>query len=377
MQEHRAGEVMDEGASVRATVIRPRELGDSELARWRDFQSAELELQNPFLSAGFARAVDTVFDRARVAVFEDAGTIVGFLPFELRSRGMGAAIGRKLNNRQGFIHEPGLDWSWDLLLHATNLDVLELNDLIGPQADGRRSLELVAAPLIDTRAGWDAYLAAAKKSKNIKTILYKERKLRREFEDVRFESGPAKDCGQLRRLVAWKSQQYRRSGWPDLFARRGVRDLLEVLAGDPEDGLQAVGSSLHLDGQLVATDLSLTSDTVFAGWFAAHDPEYARCSPGAIRTLRTVEAAFDHGVTWLDLSRGDESYKDTLKTGDTEVATGFLARPSARSFVYQAGHVPVAAVRSYVLTHPEVRSFVRESLKKVGDAREKLASRGT
>ena len=177
--------------------------------------------------------------------------------------------------------------------------------------------------------------------------------------------------------MAWKSQQYRRSGWPDLFARRGVRDLLDVLAEDPEDGLHAVASSLHIDGVLIATDLSLTSDTVFAGWFAAHDPEWARFSPGAIRTLRTVEAAFDRDVTWLDLSRGDESYKDTLKTGDCQVATGFLARPSARALVYQAGHVPAAAIRSYVLTHPELRSFVRESLKKFGEAREKIARRGT
>lgn len=368
---------MDEGASVRASVIRPRELGDAELVRWRDFQAAEPELQNPFLSAGFARAVDAVFDRARVAVFEDAGTIVGFLPFELRSRGVGTAIGRKLNNRQAFVHAEGLSWSWPALLAATHLDVLELSDLVGGQTDGRRSLELVAAPIIDSSEGWDAYLASIKKSKNVKTILYKERKLRREFPDVTFVSGPAKDCGQLRQLAAWKSQQYRRSGWPDLFARRGVRDLLDVLATDPEPGLRAVGSSLFVEGQLVATDLSLTSDSVFDGWFAAHDPEWARFSPGAIRTLRTVEAAFDRGVSCVDLSRGDESYKDSLKTGDGEVATGFVARRSARSALYQAGHVPAAHIRSYVLTHPEVRSFVRESLRRVGDAREKLARRGT
>ncbi len=318
-----------------------------------------------------------MFSRARVAVFEDAGSVVGFLPFELRSRGVATAIGRKLNNRQGFVPAPGLRWSWPELLDATNLDVLELSDLVGHQVDARGSLEGAAAPVIDTDAGWDAYLARAKKSKTIKTILYKERKLRREFADVLFESGPAKDRGHLRQLVGWKSQQYRRSGWPDLFARRGVRDVLDVLADDPEDGLRAVGSSLFIDGRLVATDLSLTSDTVFAGWFAAHDPDYARFSPGAIRTLRTVETAFDRGVARVDLSRGDESYKDSLKNGDAEVATGFLARGSLRSARYEAVHVPAARVRAYVLAHPEVRSFVRESLRRVGEAREQLARRGT
>jgi CelD/BcsL family acetyltransferase involved in cellulose biosynthesis len=362
---------------VKASVIRPRELGERELTRWRELQAVDLELQSPFLSAGFARAVDAVSDRARVAVFQDAGALVGFLPFELRTRGIGTAIGRKVNNRQAFVHEPGLEWSWSQLLDATNLDVLELSDLVGEQADARRSLEPVGAPIIDATPGWDVWLKQVKQSKNIKTILYKERKLKREVPDVRFVSGPAKDSDAVRRLVAWKSQQYRRSGWPDLFARRGVRELLDVLASDPEDGLRAVGSSLHIDGRLVATDLSLTSDTVFAGWFAAYDPELARASVGAIRTLRTIEAAFDRGVDRIDLSRGDESYKDTLKTGDGQVATGFVARRSARSAVYQAGHVPLAAVRSYVLSHPEARSFVRESLKKFGDARETVRRRGT
>src|SRR6185436_5272604 len=138
------GEVMDDETSMKASIIRPRDLGTAELVLWREFQSAGAELQNPFLSSGFARAVDTVFERARVAVFETGGAVVGFLPFEVRSRGVATAIGRKVNNRQGFIHQPGLRWSWPELLDATNLDVLELSDLVGGQADGRRSLELVA-----------------------------------------------------------------------------------------------------------------------------------------------------------------------------------------------------------------------------------------
>jgi CelD/BcsL family acetyltransferase involved in cellulose biosynthesis len=136
-----------------------------------------------------------------------------------------------------------------------------------------------------------------------------------------------------------------------------------------------VASSLKIDGRLVATDLSLTSETVFAGWFGAHDPEYSRFSPGSIRTLRTVEAAFDIGVETIDLARGDEGYKDTLKTGDTSVATGYVARPSGRALAYQAARVPVDTVRTFVLTHPQVRSTVRDSLAKVGAARESMTKR--
>jgi CelD/BcsL family acetyltransferase involved in cellulose biosynthesis len=357
-------------------VVRPVDLGEPELCRWRTFQSTRLDLQNPFLSPAFARAVDSVGDRARVAVFEDGGAIVGFLAFELRGRRTAGPIGRKLGNRQAFVADPGLQWTWDEVLDAADLDVLEFGDLVGAQAGGRRTVPTVPSPVVDTRDGWDAYLASIRSSKAAKTTLYKERKLRRDLADVRFESGPAKDFAQLRQLVAWKSAQYRRSGWPNLFARRGVIDVLDLLAhSDAQEGLRAVASSLRVDGRLVATDLSLTSETVFAGWFGAHDPEFSRYSPGSIRTLRTIEAAFEIGVEVVDLARGDEAYKHTLKTGDVPVATGFVTRPSGRALAYQAGRLPVDKVRDYVLTHEKVRSAVRDSLARVGAAREAVTNR--
>src|SRR5690242_6372244 len=109
---------MEERIAARTTVVRPRDLGDAEVSRWRALQSTDRELQHPFLAPAFARAVDAVSDRARVAVFEDGPAIVGFLPFELRAPGIGTPIGRRVNTRQGFVHDPGLPWSWRGVLHA-------------------------------------------------------------------------------------------------------------------------------------------------------------------------------------------------------------------------------------------------------------------
>src|SRR4051812_38942706 len=143
---------MDERVAARATVVRPRDLGDAEVERWRALQSTDRELQNPFLSPAFARAVDEVSDRARVAVFLDGPTIVGFLPFELRGSRVGTPIGGRVNTRQGFVHDPELPWSWRGVLDAIGLDVLELHDAVGPQRHGERTLGLVPAPVIDTAA---------------------------------------------------------------------------------------------------------------------------------------------------------------------------------------------------------------------------------
>lgn len=359
---------------MRATLIRPRELGPGECDRWLGFQAADPHLQSPFLTTCFARAVDRVADSARVAVFEDGQTIVGFLPFQLSSRGVAAPIGRKLNTRQAFIHQPGLEWSWSELLAETRLHVLELQDVVGAQGAGVRSLVSASSPMIDTATGWQRYLAAIGRHKSVRTILYKERKLHRDHGgDVGFGSGPAKDFVDLGRLAAWKSRQYRLSGWPDIFAQRETLALLRLLAEECGDSLRAVGSSLRIGGEVVATDLSLSTGTVFAGWFAAHNPNFACYSPGAIRTLRTVEAAFCCGVRCIDLSRGDEQYKNALTNDHCDVATGFVFRQSVHSRVYQARRWPKSAVTSYVLAHPGVRSLVRHSLRRVGEVREQCA----
>lgn len=359
---------------MKATLIRPGELGPRECDRWRGFQAAHRQLQSPFLTPDFALAVDKVCKSARVAVFEDGRDIVGFLPFQLHARGVAVPIGRKLNTRQAFVHCPGLPWSWSALLTSARLDVLEMQDVVGAQGVGFRSLIAGRSPVIDTGGGWHQYLSRISQHKSVRTILYKERKLHRDRDgDVAFDSGPARTCADLNLLAAWKSRQYRRSGWPDLFAHRETLALLTLLAEEPGTQLRAVGSSLRVGDEVVATDMSLATDTVFAGWFAAHNPDFGCHSPGAIRTLRTVQAAFDSGVRWIDLSKGDERYKDALTNDHCDVATGFVFRRSIHSRAYQMRRWPKSTLTNFVLTHPSVRSLVRDSLRHVGEVRERCA----
>ncbi|MFD2349449.1 hypothetical protein ACFSTC_08795 [Nonomuraea ferruginea] len=63
---------------VKISVVRPRELGGPERARWRELQKADPSLDNPFLSVEFALAMDQLRDYVRVAVIENEDRIVGF-----------------------------------------------------------------------------------------------------------------------------------------------------------------------------------------------------------------------------------------------------------------------------------------------------------
>src|SRR5256885_1937327 len=80
------------------------------------------------------------------------------------------------------------------------------------------------------RAGFTAYEEGARQRspKTIKTVRYKDRKLGRDAGEVTYtfsEDAPA----ELRRLMAWKSAQYRRTGRTDRFAEPWIVALVEHL----------------------------------------------------------------------------------------------------------------------------------------------------
>jgi len=67
-------------------------------------------LASPFLCPEFAVAVDRFCPNARVAVLADGPDIVGFFPFQRRRLGVGVPIGYGINDCQGLIHAPGVEW---------------------------------------------------------------------------------------------------------------------------------------------------------------------------------------------------------------------------------------------------------------------------
>ena len=80
---------------MQISVVRPGELGPSEIATWHSMQRQTRSLANPFLCPEFAVAVDNFRSNARVAVLADGSAIVGFFPFERRRSGVGVPDRRR------------------------------------------------------------------------------------------------------------------------------------------------------------------------------------------------------------------------------------------------------------------------------------------
>ena len=249
---------------MQISVVRPSELGPSEIAAWHSMQRQTRSLANPFLCPEFAVAVDNFRPDARVAVLADGSEIVGFFPFERRRFGVGVPIGAGLNDCQGLIHAPAAEWDSRELLRACRVTVWQFDHLVeGQRPFERYAVAVAPSPVIDLTEGFAAYQEKlrVKSPQFCKDLVRKARKLEREAGELRFVMD-SRDKAELRTLMGWKSDQYRRNGWVDVFDRPWIVDLVDYLFITHGDGFGGLLSVLYAGETPVAAHFGLRSGHV-------------------------------------------------------------------------------------------------------------------
>jgi CelD/BcsL family acetyltransferase involved in cellulose biosynthesis len=359
---------------VKINVIRPGELGTAERARWRELQKADASLDNPFLSVEFAVAMDRLRDYVRVAVIEDGNRIVGFLPYERHSFGIGKPLGGFLTTCHGLIAVPDLKIDARALLRACKLTVFDFDHLVAGQPTfAPFESDVRPAPVMDFTLGFDTWLEQVKTNspKNLKTVRYKERKLGREHGELRFEwSSP--DPEVLRTLLNWKSDQYQRTGRVDRFAQPWIVELIDLMHAERSPDFSGVLTMLYSGDVPVAGHFGLSTATTLVGWFPAYDTEFAKYSPGIVHHMQMAEAAAASGLLMVDMGKGGKEYKDWLKSGVLYVAEGRVSRPSPAAAVHWMGRTPFNKARTIVMDRPSLYRAADRVLKGFGRVRRSM-----
>jgi CelD/BcsL family acetyltransferase involved in cellulose biosynthesis len=352
---------------VRIEVVHPHELGPAELAAWRRMQREDPALGSPFLAPEFTQAVGRVRADARVAVLEDGQDLGGFFAFHRVRFGRGLPIGAGLADAQALIHARGMTWDPRELLRACGLAVWEFDHLLAAQVPfAPYHVSAARSPTIDLTAGYEAYLAGRRgASERVRVALRKARKLARERGEIRFEL-QARDRRAFGQVLEWKSAQYRRTGRGDRFSRPWIAGLVDALYDQEADGCAGSLSLLWVGDELVAGHFGLRSERVLASWFPAYDTAAASYSPGWLLFLRMAEAGAAGGVQAIDLGKGEEDYKQSLKTGNLALAEGWVSRPSVRALARAAQRAPRRRVTRFVLERPRLRLAARRALREIG-----------
>jgi CelD/BcsL family acetyltransferase involved in cellulose biosynthesis len=323
---------------MKLTTIAAHELDSGALARWRALQGENDALASPYFCPEYTLAVAAVRDDLRVTVLEEGGEIVGFFPHQRGPLGACRPAGGVLSDHHGVIAAAGTQWRWREVLRAAGLSHWRFDHLVGSQANVEvAALRASESPALDLSRGFAAYRAARleRGSRRIAELDRKARKLAREVGPVRFElqAGPE----VLKRVIAWKSEQCRRTGALDFFARGSARALVERILHTREPAFAGALSAVYAGEALVAAHMGMRSESVWHWWFPTYDHAFAKYSPGALLLLRLAEAAADQGVSTLDLGKGNDGYKESFADKAIPLAEGLLARRSPLNVLRGAG----------------------------------------
>jgi CelD/BcsL family acetyltransferase involved in cellulose biosynthesis len=289
----------------------------------------------------------------RIAVLEDGARVVGFFPHQARWR-IGRPVGAPLSDHHGVVCAPGTRWDWLALLRASRLASWHFDHLPSAQAPQHGACITAESPALDLSRGMDAYLAARRASgvRSLGEFERKARKLAREVGPLRFEAH-TQNAQVLATVLRLKSQQCRRTGTPDFFARPWTRALVESIGTLQHPHFAGRLSALYAGDQLVGAHLGMRSATVWHWWFPVYSDAMAPYSPGAQLLLHVAHAAADAGCGLLDLGKGDDAYKRSFADCSLPLVEGWVAARPALTFAWLAGRDAVGRwARTSALTQP-------------------------
>jgi CelD/BcsL family acetyltransferase involved in cellulose biosynthesis len=359
--------------AIKAETTTATELGEAELAQWREWQAADKVVHNPFLAPEFAYAKAKFLKKQFVAVLREGNDIVGYMPYEKVDKAVGVP--------RGVIAKPGTSWDVRPILSGTGLSVFEYLDLVPEQKDALQTRGAIVRPVatVDLTNGWDAWIAEKSKSSNVKRYMRKGRTMERDLGETEFKlSEPDHDI--LDQFMLWKSAHNDRTGNYNRYAIPEYRAMVHwMLDNSSNETFEVQLSTYRAGGRLLAMQLAMVANDMCTAWQTTHDPdpELNKYSAGMTMMLNHYEGLAKHGVKIIDLGVGPSPYKPVMKNYDTYVVEGYSDRPSAPAYIRRAKMAPKRTAVHFVQEHPEVNKKVRETLHKVHGFKQKLRGKPT
>ncbi len=302
------------------------ELSPRQLTSWSQFQQDDPALASPFFRPEYTQLVASLCDDVEVAILEESGEAIGFLPFHRDRCNIAHPVGLTLSDYQGIIARHNASWNAQQFLQDCCLRAWHFNRALACQPAFRANQWFLSdATYIDLSSGYQVY-ARYQQSRGHHTLArlhQKVRKLQREVGTLHLVPHTA-DGAVFLQLLQWKTEQYRRIGCRNYLASEWTVELLRRVLAEQSAMFSGMLSVLYAGDDLVALHLGMRSKGVLHGWFPAYNPAFAKYSPGLLLWLQLAEQSAELGIRIIDFGRGDERYKKSLSTGTVRVAEGSL-----------------------------------------------------
>jgi len=300
-------------------------LSSTQRDTWSRLQQSEPALASPFFRPEYTEAVAAVRDNVEVGILEERGKPVGFFPYQRHGRHFAQPVGGTLCDFQAVVAGKDVAFSPKLVLRGCGLTRWHFHHLVLSQEPFVPYHCIVEdSTYIDLADGFEAYRERQRQSgsREIKKILQKSRKLQRELDaPLRFVPYTT-DEEVFETLVDWKSRQYARMKEVNYLAQDWTRNLLQRLLDRRTEDFSGVLSALYVGDTLAAVHLGIRSRGVLHAWFPTYNPNLANYSPGLIFWVELMQQCASLGIERIDLGKGDQRFKTSLKSGAVAVAEG-------------------------------------------------------
>jgi CelD/BcsL family acetyltransferase involved in cellulose biosynthesis len=318
-------------SATRHSRRRLTDLSGELLSRWLELLS-ETETGTPFLHPEYCRVLGSVNPDVELLLIENSND-VAFFPVQRVGR-IAYPAGLRLADYSGIIAPPTMDIDVSGLLKAADLHGLNFSNCIGQACQFGEVLQRDESPYIELGEGVDAWLQTLKNngSSTLKQAQRKARKVAREVGPLRFEWRTS-DAALLDTLLDWKSAQRQRTGKYNILQLEWARNLVTLLPSIETSSFSGLLSCLYAGDELLAVHLGMHTPNTLHWWIPSYNPAYSAYSPGAIFLLELARAAAEHGISRIDLGKGDERYKSSFRSGSTEVASVYRDNRFARQWI--------------------------------------------
>lgn len=297
---------------MRIETIHPKELGETEIARWRALQGGDAALSSPYLSPDWARLIGAARADARVCVIESGA---GFFGAQRLSRFAAMGLGAPISDYQGVIGEPDLNVNAAALCRALKVGRIDLTHVpAGQKILAGAVAHSEGSWIAETHGGRDLYEAALKlqRSEFVRQTDKKLRKLERDKGGVTF--AVSRDRADFDALLAWKRAQLRETGQPAIWDTPWVRQTIDACFEARDPLFSGLLFTMRVGDRLAAANFCLRSGRTLHMWIIAHDDAFEAGSPGVQLGRWVIGWAGDHGLKDVDFGPGDYRYKRQLST---------------------------------------------------------------
>jgi CelD/BcsL family acetyltransferase involved in cellulose biosynthesis len=362
---------------MRVSVIRPRELGEAELNRWRAIQQADPAFDNPFLSPEFTCTVGELRHHVRVAVLEEGSDVVGFFPFERHALGIGKPVAAGLTDAQDMVLDKDvkLDPRW--LIKQCGRSPSTSSTTWWTASRWPRTASRSDTPRRSSTCG-TASTSASTRSRTPHARHIAQRCIRHASSNATWAAPP-----RLRHYLGRAAQDparledrpVQKTGPTDRFAQQWIVERVERLQATRSESFAGVLDMTYVDGRPMAGHFGTRTRTTLAAWSPAYNTAFAKYSPGFIQHLAMAERSADDGVVVVDLGRGEKEYKDKLKNGEFAVVEGRVATAGPRAAVHWMMRMPARKAKVAVIENPLLHRSADRALKMYGRLRTAVEAR--